>query len=63
MTVDYLLTDHASTMLSTSLGSASITTDSTGAKVSEMRYAPCPLRFTSGALRICSLRYFSTSYR
>ena len=38
-------------LLSDQLGSTSITTDSTGAKVSELRYKPCPLRFAPGVLR------------
>ena len=42
-TLSYLLTDH--------LGSTSITTNSNGALISELRYAACPLRFTSGVLR------------
>ena len=40
MTLEYFLGDHPSTTLRTSLGSTSITTDNTGAKVSEMRYEP-----------------------
>ncbi|HNN14489.1 MAG TPA: hypothetical protein PKL78_13080 [Anaerolineales bacterium] len=34
MSVEYFLGDH--------LGSTSITTDTAGAKISEMRYKPCP---------------------
>ncbi|MFZ5883978.1 MAG: RHS repeat-associated core domain-containing protein [Chloroflexota bacterium] len=53
MTVEYFLTDH--------LGSTSLTTDSNGAKVSEMRYKPCPLRYTSGMLREGEVRYAWTA--
>ena len=45
------LTDH--------LGSTSMTTDSTGAKLAEMRYRPCPLRYTLGVLREGEPRYTS----
>jgi RHS repeat-associated protein len=38
--VEYLLGDHPSPPLRTSLGSTSITTDANGTKVSEMRYKP-----------------------
>ncbi|MFZ5887377.1 MAG: RHS repeat-associated core domain-containing protein, partial [Chloroflexota bacterium] len=48
-------------MLSTSLGSTSLTTDANGAKVSEMRYKPCPLRYTSGVLREGEVRYAWTA--
>ena len=51
MKVEYLLGDH--------LGSTSLTTDANGAKVSEMRYKPCPLRFSSGVLRKGETRYTS----
>jgi RHS repeat-associated protein len=53
MTVEYFLGDH--------LGSTSLTTDANGAKVSEMRYKPCPLRYTSGVLRKGEPRYTWTS--
>jgi hypothetical protein len=60
MTVEYFLGDH--------LGSTSITTDNTGAKVSEMRYCeaslwdkPCPLRYTPGVLRKGEVRSWWTA--
>jgi hypothetical protein len=53
MSVEYLLGDH--------LGSTSITTDNPGAKVSEMRYKACPLRFTTGVLREGEVRYSWTA--
>jgi RHS repeat-associated protein len=40
MSVEYVLGDHPSPPLRTSLGSTSITTDANGTKVSEMRYKP-----------------------
>jgi hypothetical protein len=49
MSVEYTLSDH--------LGSASITTDNAGAKVSEIRYKPCPLRYRYGVLREGEIRY------
>jgi RHS repeat-associated protein len=52
-TLTYLLGDH--------LGSTSITTDNTGAKVSEMRYKPCPLCCTSGVLRKGEVRSWWTA--
>ncbi|NWG33748.1 MAG: hypothetical protein HXY42_04855 [Chloroflexi bacterium] len=61
MTVEYFLGDHPSPPLRTSLGSTSLTTDANGAKVSEMRYKPCPLRYTSGVLRKGEVRYTWTS--
>ena len=42
-TLYYLLADH--------LGSTSLTTNTSGAPVAEMRYKPCPLRSASGVLR------------
>ena len=57
----YLLGDHPSPSLRTSLGSTSLTTDANGTKVSELRYKPCPLRYTSGVLRKGELRYTWTS--
>ncbi len=53
MTVEYFLTDH--------LGSTNLVTDADGAKVSEMRYKPCPLRYTSGMLREGEVRYTWTA--
>jgi RHS repeat-associated protein len=53
MSVEYLLGDH--------LDSTSLTTDANGAKVSELRYKLCPLRYTSGVLRKGELRYTWTS--
>jgi len=53
MTVEYFLGDH--------LGSTSLTTDANGAKVSELRYKPCPLRYTSGVLRKGEHRHTWTS--
>jgi RHS repeat-associated protein len=53
MTVEYLYGDH--------LSSTSITADSTGAIVSEMRYKPSPLRLPSGVLREGETRYAWTS--
>jgi RHS repeat-associated protein len=61
MSVEYLLGDHPSPPLRTSLGSTSLTTDANGAKVSELRYKLCPLRYTSGVLRKGELRYTWTS--
>ncbi|MFZ5882665.1 MAG: hypothetical protein ACOYYI_02675 [Chloroflexota bacterium] len=55
------LGDHPSASLRASLGSTSLTTDSNGAKVSEMRYKPCPLRYTSGMLREGEVRYTWTA--
>jgi hypothetical protein len=50
-TVYYILKDHASTTLSTSLGSASVVTDSGGAIVGEQRYYPYgETRVTSGTI-------------
>jgi hypothetical protein len=44
----WLLDDHASTALSTSLGSTAITADgATGARLSELRYKPW------GGIKIC----------
>jgi hypothetical protein len=40
MVVEYLLSDH--------LGSTNITTDSNGAKASEIRYKPCPQGASQG---------------
>jgi RHS repeat-associated protein len=51
MTVEYLLSDHPSTSSGHRLGSTSLTTDVNGAKVLELRYKACPLRYTSGVLR------------
>jgi hypothetical protein len=53
MSLEYFISDH--------LGLTSITTDNTGAKVSEMRYKPCPLRCTSGVLREGEVRYSWTA--
>ncbi|MBI4761322.1 MAG: hypothetical protein ACOYYF_03565 [Chloroflexota bacterium] len=53
MSVEYFLGNH--------LGSTSITTDANGAKVSELRYKPCPLRYTSGVLREGEVRYAWTA--
>ncbi|MBI4738411.1 hypothetical protein HY772_02410 [Candidatus Woesearchaeota archaeon] len=53
MTVEYFLGDH--------LGSTSLTTDTNRAKVSELRYKPCPLRYTSGGLREGEVRYAWTA--
>ena len=57
-TLYYLLADHPSPPLRTSLGSTSLTTNASGAPVAEMRYCaaslwdkPCPLRSASGMLR------------
>ena len=50
-TLYYLLSDH--------LGSTNLTTDASGAFVSELRYTACPLRFTSGVLREGETRYSS----
>jgi hypothetical protein len=48
MTVEYMLSDH--------LGSTSLTTDANGAKVLELRYKACPLRYTAGVLREGEIR-------
>ena len=76
MSVEYLVStgstrrlgDHPSASLKTSLGSTSLTTDNTGAKVSEMRYReaslwdkPCPLRSASGMLREGEVRSWWTA--
>ncbi len=50
-TLSYLLSDH--------LSSTSITTNSSGTLVSEVRYKACPLRSTSGVLREGETRYTS----
>jgi hypothetical protein len=42
-TLSYLLADH--------LGSTSLTTNTSGAPVAEMRYKPCPLHSVPGVLR------------
>jgi YD repeat-containing protein len=44
MTVEYLLSDHPSTSSGHRLGSTSLTTDTSGAKVLELRYKACPYR-------------------
>jgi len=61
MSVEYLLGDHPSPSLRTGLGSTSLTTDANGTKVSELRYKPCPLRYTSGVLRKGEHRHTWTS--
>ena len=53
MVVEYFLGDH--------FGSTSLTTDASGAKVSEMSYKPCPLRCTSGGLRKGEVRSWWTA--
>lgn len=52
-TLYFMLGDH--------LGSTSITTDANGAKVSEMRYKPCPLHYVSGMLRESEVRLWRTA--
>jgi RHS repeat-associated protein len=50
-TLYYTLKDHASTWLSTGLGSASVVTDATGTTVGEQRYYPFgETRLTSGTI-------------
>ena len=63
MTVEYMLSDHPSTSSGHRLGSTSLTTDTNGAKVLELRYREasraalwrvdkaCPLRYPAGATR------------
>ncbi|MBL8089750.1 MAG: RHS repeat-associated core domain-containing protein [Anaerolineales bacterium] len=58
-TLTYILGDHASTMLSTSLGSTSMITDSSGNVISETKYKACPLRLRYGMLREGETRYSS----
>jgi RHS repeat-associated protein len=54
-----LISDHASTMLSASLGSTSMITDSSGNVISETKYKACPLRLRCGMLREGEIRYSS----
>jgi hypothetical protein len=61
MSVEYLVSINSTQRLSDHLGSTSITTDNTGAKVSEMRYKPCPLRLRYGMLREGEVRFAWTA--
>jgi RHS repeat-associated protein len=51
MTVEYLVSTSSTQRLSDYLNSTSLTADANGAKVLELRYKACSLRYTSGVLR------------
>jgi hypothetical protein len=61
MTVEYMVSTSSTQRLSDHLGSTSLTADVNGAKVLEIRYKACPLRYPAGVLREGEIRATWTS--